>query len=94
MRVVDGRLHDFMGNRRGFEVRMKLTVAGGLLEMRSDRQWIRVLGLRVRIPQLATVTVSESWGGDHQHVDVRLHTPLLGDWFRYAGSFTYNYEVG
>jgi hypothetical protein len=92
MRVVDGRLHDFMGNKRGFEVRMALTISDGFLRMRSDRQWLRVLGRRVRIPQLATVTVAESWAGENQHVDVRLHSPLLGDWFRYAGVFTYTYK--
>jgi hypothetical protein len=91
MRVVDGRLHDFMGKKRGFEVRMALTIVDGCLNMRSDRQWVRMLGLRLRIPQLATVTVSESWADDRQRVDVRLRSPLLGEWFRYAGSFTYGY---
>jgi hypothetical protein len=91
LRVIDGRLHDFMGNNRGFEVRLVLTIAGGFLTMRSDRQWVRILGARIRIPQLASVTVSESWVGGRQHVDVRLTTPLIGEWFRYAGSFTYGY---
>jgi hypothetical protein len=91
MRVIDGQLHDFMGNKRGFEVRMALAITDGFLTMRSDRQWVRILGARVRIPQLATVTVSESWLNGHQHVDVRLRTPVIGEWFRYAGSFTYSY---
>ena len=47
---------------------------------------------RIRIPALATVTVDESWSDGAQHVDVRLRTPLLGDWFRYAGHFTFSYE--
>lgn len=89
MRVVDGRLHDFLGKRRGFEVRMTLTITNGLLEMRSDRQWMRLVGLRIRLPRFATVTVSESWLDGRQHVDVRLRSPLLGEWFRYAGSFSY-----
>ena len=93
MRVIDGRLHDFMGKRRGFEVRMALTIAGGFVQMRSDRQWVRLFGLRLRIPQLATVTVSESWADERQHVDVRLRSPLLGEWFRYAGSFDYEYRA-
>lgn len=59
MRVVGGRLHDFMGNKRGFDVRMVLTIAGVFLTMRSDRQWVRILGAWIRIPQLANVTVSE-----------------------------------
>jgi hypothetical protein len=92
MRMVDGRLHDFLGKRRGFEVRMALQVADGLLEMRSDRQWLHLGGLRVRLPRFATVTVSESWRDGRQHVDVRLRSPLLGEWFRYAGSFSYRYQ--
>jgi hypothetical protein len=79
MRVIDGQLHDFMGNTRAFEVRMALAVKDGFLTMRSDRQWVRILGVRVRIPQLATVTVSESWLDGHQHVDVRLSTPVIGE---------------
>lgn len=91
MRVIGGQLHDFLGNKRGFEVRMTLEITDGFLTMRSDRQWVRILGARVRIPQLATVTVSESWLDGHQHVDVRLSTPVIGEWFRYAGRFTYRY---
>lgn len=89
MRVVDGHLHDFMGNRRGLEVRMALSITDGFLTMRSDRQWVRFLGIRVRIPQFATVTVSESWADGRRHIDVRLRTAVIGEWFRYAGSFTY-----
>ena len=91
MRVVDGRLHDFLGTRRGFEVRMALTITDGLLEMRSDRQWLHLWGTRIRLPRFATVTVSESWLDGRQHVDVRLRSPLVGEWFRYAGSFSYRY---
>jgi hypothetical protein len=91
MRVVDGHLHDFLGARRGFEVRMALTITDGLLEMRSDRQWLHLWGARIRLPRFATVTVSESWFDGLQHVDVRLRSLLLGEWFRYAGSFSYRY---
>jgi hypothetical protein len=92
MRVVDGRLHDFLGTRRRFEVRLALTIVDGLLEMRSDRQWLHLLGARMRLPSFATVTVSESWLDGRQHVDVRLRSPILGEWFRYAGSFSYRYS--
>jgi hypothetical protein len=91
MRVIDGKLHDFMGTRRGFEVELALEISRGLLTMQSKRQWIRIFGVRVRIPQVATVTVSESWQNARQHVDVRLRTPVIGEWFRYSGSFTYGY---
>ena len=93
MRVVDGRLHDYLGKRRGFEVRMTLTITDGLLHMRSTRQWLHLGLARVPLPPLATVTVAESWADGRQHVDVRLRSPILGEWFRYAGSFSYRYEA-
>lgn len=93
MRVIEGRLHDFLGRRRGLEARFVLTVEDGLLRMRSDRLWLRVAGGRIRmwLPRLATVTIAESWDHDagRQHVDVRLHSPLIGEWFRYSGGFEY-----
>ncbi|HEX4401857.1 MAG TPA: DUF4166 domain-containing protein [Galbitalea sp.] len=92
MRVVDGNLHDFLGRRGGFEVRMSLTIADGLLHMRSTRQWLHLGPLRIPLPPIATVTVDESWADGRQHVDVRLRAPILGEWFRYAGSFTYRHE--
>jgi hypothetical protein len=94
MRVVGGELHDFMGTRRTLEIRLALTVHDGLLTMRSARQWLRVGRARIRVPQVATVTVDESWTDGRQHVDVRLRSPLLGEWFRYSGSFSYRHEAG
>jgi hypothetical protein len=93
MRVVDGRLHDFLGRRRGLEARFELTIVDGLLRMRSDRLWLRLGGARIRLPRLATVTIAESWTADRQHVDVRLRSPILGEWFRYSGSFSYRYAA-
>jgi hypothetical protein len=92
MRVVDGELHDFLGRRGGFEVRMSLTITDGLLQLRSNRQWLHLGRARIPLPPFARVTVDESWSDGRQHVDVRLRSPVLGEWFRYAGSFTYRYE--
>lgn len=92
MRIVDGRVHDFMGRREGFEIQMELLVDGDRLVMRSARQWIRLAGLRIPLPPFAKVTVTESLDGDRRRVDIRLRSPLLGEWFRYAGSFTYTLE--
>ena len=89
MRVIDGRLHDYLGKRGGLEVRMLVELSDGDLRMSSERLWLHLLGLRIPLPPLASVTVDESWTADGQHVDVRLRMPLLGEWFRYAGSFTY-----
>jgi hypothetical protein len=92
MRVVDGQLHDFLGLRRGFEVHLVLTITDGMLSMRSSRQWLHLGRARIRVPRVATVTVTESWVDGRQHVDVRLRSPLIGEWFRYAGTFSYRYE--
>ena len=98
MRVIEGRLHDFLGRRHGLEARFDLTIVDGLLRMRSDRLWLHFAGARIRMPRFATVTIAESWVPEpgtpgHQHVDVRLTSPVLGLWFRYAGSFSYRYEA-
>jgi hypothetical protein len=93
LHVVDGHLHDVMGRRGGFEVRMTLSVEGERLVMRSERQWLRRGPFRTRLPQFARVTVVESVAAPaerrRRHIDVRLRSPLLGEWFRYAGDFDY-----
>jgi hypothetical protein len=92
MRVEDGQLFDRLGKRGGLEARMVVTIDRGDLSMRSDRLWLRVLGARIPLPRVATVTVEESWVSGSQHVDVRLRSPLIGEWFRYAGVFVYRHE--
>ena len=92
MRVVDDELHDYLGRRRGLEVQLALTITDGRLSMRSSRLWLHLGGARIRLPRIATVTVDESWSDGKQRVDVRLRSPILGEWFRYAGSFNYRYE--
>lgn len=43
------------------------------------------------LPQFARVIVVESVAGpaarQRRRIDVRLRSPLLGEWFRYAGEF-------
>jgi hypothetical protein len=91
MRVVDGRLHDRLGRRGGLEVELGLEVVDGGLRMRSGRQWLHLGPVRVRIPGLVRVTLAEdALPGGRQHVDVRMTAPLLGEVFRYAGTFRYS----
>lgn len=92
LHVVDGHLHDVMGRRGGFEVRMLVAVEGERLVMRSERQWLHLGPLRLRFPRLAGVTVTESVVGGRRSIDVRLRSPLLGEWFRYAGQFDYSVD--
>ena len=89
MSVVDENLHDRLGRRRGLEVEFALDVVDGGLRMRSRRQWLHIGRARFRMPGLVRVTLAETAAGGRQHVDVRMTAPLLGEVFRYAGSFTY-----
>jgi hypothetical protein len=89
MAVVDGTLRDRLGRRGGLEVELLLDVADGALRMRSRRQWLHLGPLRVRMPGLVQVGLSETAGADGQHVDVRMTAPLLGEVFRYSGVFSY-----
>jgi len=101
MSVVDGRLHDRLGRRRGLEVELALDVVDGSLRMVSGRLWLHLGPLRLRMPRLATVALIESHvpparsrvRGARQRVDVRITAPLLGEVFRYAGEFSYAYSA-
>jgi hypothetical protein len=89
MSVVGGVLHDRLGRHGGLEVELALSVVDGGLHMRSGRQWLHLGPLRVRMPGLVRVTLAETARDGRQHVDVRMTAPVLGEVFRYAGSFSY-----
>lgn len=92
MSVVDGRLIDRLGRRRGLEVELDVVVHNGALLLTSDRIRLRLAGVGIPLPRLARVTVDERAcpsHADRQLVDVRITSPLLGEIFRYSGSFTY-----
>jgi len=89
MTVVDGALRDRLGRRGGLEVELLLDVVDAGLRMRSRRQWLHLGPIRVRMPGLVRVTLAETVQDGRQHVDVRITAPVLGEIFRYAGTFTY-----
>ena len=92
MRVVDGRLVDRIGRRGGIEVEFGASVADGRLTLTSRRLWLRISGLRVPLPRLATVVLDErTLSGEErtQHVRVCVSVPGLGEVYGYAGAFTY-----
>jgi Domain of unknown function (DUF4166) len=91
MRVVDGRLHDFLGRRGGLEVALSLAVADGALTMESTGVWLRIARLRLPVSLGARLTLNERWEQDHQRVSVALRHPLLGEFFAYRGTFTYSW---
>lgn len=92
MSVVDGRLVDRLGKRRGLEVALDLWVHSGGLRMRSRGLAVRFAGIRLPVPRLATVHLEERihpTDPTRQHVDVRITAPVVGEIFRYVGAFTY-----
>jgi hypothetical protein len=89
MSVVDGTLHDRLGRRGGLEVEFALDIVDGSLHMQSRRQWLHLGRTRFRMPGLVRVTLAESADAGTQRVDVRMTAPLLGEVFRYSGSFDY-----
>lgn len=101
MSTAGARLHDRLGRRRGLEVELALEVVDRALHMTSGRLWLHLGPFRLRMPRLATVTLTESHvpparsrvPGANQRVDVRITAPLLGEVFRYAGDFSYSYAA-
>ncbi|PJJ73127.1 uncharacterized protein DUF4166 [Diaminobutyricimonas aerilata] len=85
MRIEGGRLHDRLGRRRGLEVEFTATVDHGGLVLESAREWLHGGPLRIRIPALVRVRLSERWTEAGQRVEVRLSMPVLGTVFEYAG---------
>ncbi|WP_242088600.1 DUF4166 domain-containing protein [Microbacterium lacticum] len=107
MSVERRALVDRIGRRGGLEVALDVRVEGGALRLQSRRIALRLRRVRVPLGRLAEVTVIERAapapaGGEgdtaadapRQAVDVRIRMPLLGEVFRYAGTFTYSAFAG
>ncbi|QLD10384.1 DUF4166 domain-containing protein [Microbacterium oleivorans] len=90
-----GMVVDRLGRRGGLEVRLRLSVGPEGLRLTSSALAARVAGTRIPLPPFARVIVDERTGPDaangqgSQHVDVRVRVVLLGEVFRYTGSFVY-----
>jgi hypothetical protein len=92
MTVLDGRFHDRLGKRRGLDVGIRIGVVSGGLHMTSTSLALRVGRMRIPLPPAATMHLDErtdQTDPSRQHVDVRITAPLLGEVFRYTGTFTY-----
>lgn len=92
MIVRGGLLYDRLGKRGGLGVTIRLSVASGALHMTSTALALHVGRVRIPLPPLATMRLREhveDADTTRQHVDVRIDAPVLGELFRYTGSFTY-----
>ena len=59
--------------------------------VRVMRDTLAVRSLHLPLPTFAGVTVDECADSDGQRVDVRVRSPLIGEIFRYTGTFTYEH---
>ncbi|RUR01715.1 DUF4166 domain-containing protein [Labedella endophytica] len=92
--VVQGdRLYDRLGKRGGLGVAIRLSVVSGALHMTSTALALHIGRVRIPLPPLATMHLREHIGEAEtarQQVDVRIDAPILGEVFRYTGSFVYS----
>jgi len=89
MSLRGGVLHDELGARRRYGVRLEARVENTALRLRSVRMWMRLGGIRVPVP--ATVELTERWDDEvgRQHVSVSISAAVVGRVYEYAGYFDY-----
>lgn len=91
LRVIDGRLVERIGKGGRLELTLDVFVDQGGMRLVSRGLSLRLGSVTVPLPPFARVTVDERAEGDRQRVDVRVRSPLVGEIFRYAGTFTYEH---
>ncbi|MDQ1216272.1 DUF4166 domain-containing protein [Microbacterium arborescens] len=92
-----GEIIDRLGRRGGLEVRLRAEAGPTGMRLRSVGLAVRCGAVRVPLPPVAAVTVVETADPDDaaaQRVDVRVRACLVGEIFRYRGSFTYRIQPG
>ncbi|GAD33045.1 hypothetical protein MTS1_00389 [Microbacterium sp. TS-1] len=90
-----GEIIDRLGPRGGLEVRLRAEAGSTGMRLRSVALAVRCGALRLPLPTVAGVTVVETADPADaavQWVDVRVRACLVGEIFRYRGSFTYRIE--
>ncbi|MEP6481270.1 MAG: DUF4166 domain-containing protein [Rhodoglobus sp.] len=92
--ITSGGLTDRLGRNGYLAATLSAAVVEGGLVLRSTGVTLRIGSLRVPFgvlsPRLVLVERTE---GDRQHVSMRLHLPLIGTLYEYAGSFRYAIEA-
>ncbi|GAB2804065.1 hypothetical protein GCM10020360_30170 [Nonlabens tegetincola] len=89
-----GTLRNLLGRDRRVELELRCSVtAEGHLRLVSERAWLRLGRLRMRLPSLLSVRADVSDGFDdasnRNTVAARVRSPLLGTVLEYRGSFTH-----
>lgn len=90
-----GEIIDRLGCRGGLEVRLRARAEASGMRLRSVGLALHLGRVRLPLPRVAGVEVTETAGranGTSQHVDVRVRAWLLGELFRYEGTFAYRIQ--
>ncbi|WP_197517408.1 DUF4166 domain-containing protein [Microbacterium karelineae] len=92
-----GTLVNLLGDARRIELRLRCSATGeGHLRLVSDRCWLRLGRLRLRLPGPIGVRVDVEDGFDdatgRQTVRARAWNPILGTVIEYRGSFLWRVE--
>jgi Domain of unknown function (DUF4166) len=86
-----GVLIDFIGQRKWLEVELAPSVEGRAVTMITGRQWVRIAGLRVRLPRfLVGGARTREWEEPDGRLglSLTLHHPLYGDYAGYEAVMT------
>lgn len=93
-----GRLVDYLGTHRRYRARLSGWVTDGALHLASTAMAVRFGRFALPVPRrfAPTVTITERFdhGTGRQRVAVVLSAPVLGELYRYEGSFTYQVLEG
>lgn len=92
--AVHGELMSQLGERGRLELSLRASVsAEGWLRLDSDRAWVRILGLRIRIPRIFSVVVETETGYEEATGKLTIaseaRSPILGTVLEYRGTFAY-----
>ena len=89
--IEDGRLIERFGTDGVLALDLAVAVERGGMRLVSRGLSLRWGSLSLPLPRVARVTVYERAEGVRQRVDVRVRSPLVGEIFRYTGSFVYEH---
>ena len=92
IRMTPRGLVDELGARRRFRAALQAEVVQGRLEVRSTGVRLRVGGAHVSVPFAPRIRLVERRSGARQRVEFTMTAPLIGEIYRYAGSFDYRIE--
>jgi hypothetical protein len=92
IRMTSRGLVDILGTRGRLEAALQPVAVGGRLQVISRGVRLRVGSVRIPIPFAPRIRLIERRDGERQRVEFIMRAPVLGEIYRYAGSFDYRIE--